>query len=268
MENSSVTSTVTGLLAHIQEMTKRMKVVVFTFFVSAVVMMIIPGNLEFFSNPMGSYEPLVGVLLRGLRAWALPSEITLIGIGLSDPIELYFQVAIVFALAITIPVFAYQVFRFVDPALRPQERKHVYPFIASALALFIAGAVFGFFVLFPVFIQSMLPFFNTVGAAPYVSVSDFYGMFMFTTLAAGLLFTFPVWLVLLVKIGVIKTQLLTKNRKYLYLIIFIATMLITPGNSPQENVAFFVPLILLFESGIGVGKIVERNRTKRLAALL
>ncbi len=260
MENTTVASTLAGLYAHVQELGKRMKVVIITFFVSAVVMMIIPGNLEFFSNPTGAYEPLVGVLLKGLRVWALPPEVTLIGVGLSDPIELYFQVAIVFALAITMPVLAYHVYRFVDPALRPQERSHAYPFIGGALGLFIGGAAFGFFVLFPLFIKSILPFFDLVGAVPFVSVSDFYGLFLFTTLAAGLLFTFPVWLVLLVKIGLIKTGALTKNRKYLYLLIFILTMIITPGNSPQENVAFFVPLILLFESGILVGKIVEKTR--------
>ncbi len=267
MENNTVTSTLAGLFVHVQELGKRLKVVIFTFFISAVVMMFIPGNLGFFSNPLNSYEPLVAVILRALRAWALPPQVTLIGIGLSDPIELYFQVAIVFALAITIPVFAYEAYRFIDPALRPQEKRHVYPFIGSAFGLFVTGAVFGFFVLFPLFIQSMLPFYETVGAVPFVSVSDFYGMFMFTVLAAGLLFTFPIWMVMLIKFGIIKTQLLTKNRKWLYLLIFIATMIITPGNSPQENVAFFLPLILLFESGVIVGKIVERNRARRLAML-
>lgn len=251
---------VATIMGHVQEIGKRMKVVIITFFVSTVAMILLPGNLSFFSDPLGSYEPFVGVLLKNIRTWVLPSEVRLIGVGMSDPIELYFQVAIVFALCFTIPVFAYNLYRFIDPAISLNEKKQVYPFAGSVLGLFVSGMSFGFFVLFPLFVNSMLPFFNIVGAEPFVSVADFYSMLLFTVISAGLLFTFPAWLVLSVKIGLVKTATFSKNRKYLYLLILILTMVITPGNSPQENVAFLAPMLLLFELALLFARRTENKK--------
>ena len=108
------------------------------------------------------------------------------------PIELYLITSFVFGLAVTIPaiiLFSY---------------------------LFVIGLEFGYRVLTPYLIWAMFPFFSAVGSELVVSIMDFYNVLFLTTLVTGLIFTFPVFLVLLVKYGIVGTNLLARNRRYLY----------------------------------------------------
>ena len=83
---------------------------------------------------------------------------------MSDPITLYAYAAVVFAVGITLPVFAYEAYKFIDPALYPHERKAIFPFVSIVTVLFVFGAIFGFFFLAPSFIQGFIPFYTAVNA--------------------------------------------------------------------------------------------------------
>ena len=91
----------------------------------------------------------MAVILRKIREQTLPETVRLIGLEFAIPIELYVLASFILGLAITVPVFAYEVYRFVDPALYPNERRDVYPFVASVSILFLVGAVFSYVVLTP-----------------------------------------------------------------------------------------------------------------------
>ena len=151
-------------LGHFAELTKRLKVVIFTFVIATIVMMVLPGNIDFLALT-GNYQPLMSVFLRAVREMNLPSDVKLIALQIGDPITLYVMAAFVFSVTITMPVLAYEIYKFVDPALHSHEKKAIYPFASVVLALFIAGALFGYFFLFPAFVYSMFPFFTAVGAA-------------------------------------------------------------------------------------------------------
>lgn len=252
-----------GFMEHTEELASRFKVVFITFMISTITMLVIPGDTSFFADPFNFYEPFVAVVLRSLREQILPKDVTLIGLQLTAPIELYVIAAVVFGVAITMPIFAYEVFRFVDPALTPAEKRDVYPFVAAVSGLFVVGALFALMILVPVFIWSIFPFFTAVGAARVISVMDFYNVVFITTIAIGLVFTFPAFFVILVKYGIIGTAILRKNRKYVYLALFILAMIITPGSSPQSNLILFLPLLLLVEIGIFFGHRYEKKEKVR-----
>ncbi len=99
------------------------------------------------------------------------------------------------------PVIGYEIYRYVDPALYPEERKAVYPFVISFTALFITGSLFGYKILAPFMLWAMIPFFTLTGAVPIIYVMDFYSLVFITTLTSGFSFTMPVFFVLLVKFG-------------------------------------------------------------------
>ncbi len=248
----------TNFWGHVEELAKRMKVVLFTFIVSTIVMLFLPANLNFLQD-VNDYQPLVSVFLRSIRQSVLSPDIKLIAIQFTDPIELYVWAAIIFSIAITMPVFAYEFYKFVDPALHEHEKKQIYPFVTAATLLFIAGAVFGFFILFPLFIVSMFPFFTAVGAELIFSIMDFYNILFFTILSTGLVFTLPVFFVLLVKYGVIKTDAFRKHRKYLYIGLLILAMFISPGASPQGDVFLLLPMVGLLEASLFVGRRYEKQ---------
>jgi sec-independent protein translocase protein TatC len=247
-----------SFLGHFAELTKRLKVVIFTFIISTIVMLVLPGNTDFFALT-GNYQPLMSVFLKSVRDMTLPQDVQLIALQIGDPITLYVMAALVFSITITIPVLAYEIYKFVDPALHPHEKKAIYPFVAVVSILFIAGALFGYFFLFPAFVYSMFPFFTAVGAEMMFSIMDFYNMLFFTIIVSGVIFTIPAFFVLLVKFGVIRTSMFSRKRKWVYLGIVVLAMLITPGATPQGNLFLSIALVALFEVSMFMGKRYERH---------
>jgi sec-independent protein translocase protein TatC len=245
-------------LGHFAELTKRLKVVIFTFILATIVMLILPGNTDFLAMT-GNYQPLMSVFLKAVRDMTLPRNVQLIALQIEDPITLYVMAALVFSITITIPVLAYEIYKFVDPALHPQERKAIYPFIAVVSGLFVAGGFFGFFFLFPAFVYSMFPFFTAVGAEMMFSIMDFYNLLFFTIIISGAIFTIPAFFVLLVKFGVIHTSMFSRKRKWVYLGIVVLAMLITPGATPQGNLFLSIALVALFEVSMFIGKRYESH---------
>ena len=169
---------------HTEELTKRLRIVLYTLFISTVAMMILPADLSFLKNPLQFYNPLVAVILRFIREQILPPDVELIGLEFTAPIELYLIASFIFGVAVTVPVFAYEIYRFINPALYPHERRDVYPFVASVSVLFVAGALFGYRVLMPYLMLAMFPFFTAVGAEMVISIMDFYTCLLYTSDAA------------------------------------------------------------------------------------
>jgi sec-independent protein translocase protein TatC len=252
-----MTEAIGSLWGHIAELVKRMKIVVVVFIVSTFVMLVIPGNSDLL-GVTNNYQPFVSVFLRNIREMLLPDGIKLIALDISDPITLYVMAALVFSIAITLPFFTYELYKFIDPALKINEKKLISPFSVSVFLLFVFGAVFGFFFLFPTFIQSLIPFFTAVGAEMIFSIMDFYSMLFFTVIVSGFLFTIPAFFVLLVKFNVLKTRMFSKKRKYIYLGMVALAMLISPGATPQGDLYLFVALMILFEVSLLVAKRFER----------
>jgi sec-independent protein translocase protein TatC len=134
------------------------------------------------------------------------------------------------------------------------------PFVTSVTVLFLSGSVFGFFFLFPTFITSLFPFFSAVGAEMMFSIMDFYNILFFTILISGFLFTIPAFFVLLVKFGIIRSNIFSKRRKFIYLGIVVLAMLISPGATPQGDLYLFLALAVLFEASILAAKRFDKPK--------
>jgi sec-independent protein translocase protein TatC len=235
-----------------------MKIVLAVFVVSLFIMLVLPGNTDFFATT-NNYKPLMSVLLVYIGNMFLPQGATLFAGSMSDPITLYAYAAVIFAIGITLPIFAYEAFKFIDPALYPHERKAIFPFVTIVTVLFILGAFFGFFFLAPSFIQGFLPFYSAVNAVMLFPIMDFYNTIFFTIIISGVIFTIPAFFVLLVKFGILKTKPITKQRKYIYAGIAIAAMLISPGATPIGDLYLFLALLALVEVSLFVGKRYEKK---------
>ena len=223
-----------------------MKIVLAVFLVSLIIMLVLPGNSDLFALT-NNYKPLMSVILVYIANMFLPQGATLFASSMSDSITLYAYAAVVFAIGITLPVFAYEAYKFIDPALYPHERKAIFPFVSIVTVLFIAGALFGFFFLAPSFIQGFIPFYNAVNAVELFPIMDFYNMIFFTVIISGVLFTIPAFFVVLVKFGILHTKTITKQRKYIYAGLGIAAMLISPSATPTGDLYLFIALIALVE---------------------
>jgi sec-independent protein translocase protein TatC len=199
------------------------------------------------------------VLLVSIAGMFLPADVKLFAGSMSDPITLYAYAALVFAIGIALPVFAYEAYKFIDPALFPHERKSIFPFVFSATALFVCGGLFGFFFLAPSFIQGFMPFYDALNAVKLFPIMDFYSIVFLTIIVSGLIFTIPAFFVILVKFGVLHTKTISKQRKYVYAGLAVTAMLISPGATPLGNLYLFVALLLLVELSLFVGKRFEKK---------
>jgi len=245
---------------HTQELIQRLRIAFYTLVISTVAIMVLPANIYFDNNFFNSYEPLVSVILRKVRERALPQGVKLIGLEFLSPIELYLASSFLFGFIIALPVFVYEILKFVDPALYPHEKRILYSFLTYFTVLFASGLFFGYYLLVPLGFAALLPFFQMVGAELYISVTDFYYFIFFLTVMCGFAFTFPAILMLLVKFGIAKTSMFTGRRKYLYFLLMVIVFIITPGEGGLANLLLFSVLIALFEIGILIAKYQERKR--------
>jgi len=245
---------------HMSELAKRLKVVLYVLVVSTVLFMVLPSDFTHPGNPFVFYDPLVALILRQIRAQVLPPGVMLIGYELTAPMELYLIASFVFGFAVTVPVLAYEIHRFIDPALYPNERRAVYPFVASFSILFALGATFGFVILMPLTLWALFKFFTVVGAEQIISIMDFYNMVFVSTIFSGLTFTWPVFFVLLVKFGIANTSMISRNRKYVYGVMLIAIMFITTDGGPLVDTMLMAPMIVLTETAIFFGRRYEKSR--------
>ncbi|HVP23494.1 MAG TPA: twin-arginine translocase subunit TatC [Conexivisphaerales archaeon] len=249
---------------HIRELIKRMKWVVIIFIVSSLVALAVPIDLGFLKNTSAYNTPAIWLLKQMLTL--KPPSLELLSISMTAPLELWVIAAFVMGALVTAPVFAYEFYAFVDPALYPSERKAVYPVVLSFTVLFMAGCIFAWFFLIPLMFAGLMPFFVFVGAKPAIAVLDYYNLVMLFVVLSGLSFTLPVFFVLLVRFHILRTSLITKNRRYYYAGLYILAALITPDGGAWADFIMFLPLAALTEIAILIAKRYEKAEEKEAAA--
>ena len=241
---------------HLAELRQRLKVIFVSLVVIIIVVFLLPLNpAQLLSLNAVYYTTPVSVFLRYIVGYTLPSGWVLIPFTVSAPLEILLIAAAVMGLAIDMPIITYEVYKFVDPALKPEERRMAYPVIASTTALFIVGLAFGYFLLAKFVFIAMAPFYSAVGITPpyYIQAVDFYTIVFLSVVFSGLAFTTPVFVYLLIRFGILPPDLFTKNRVWIWVITYIVTAVITPDGGPVLDVILFVPVIFLLEIGVFLG---------------
>src|SRR6202162_4951700 len=122
----------------------------------------------------------------------------------TEGITIPLKVSAVVGIVIALPIILWQTWNFVSPGLRPQERKFVGPFIASALLLFAGGAVFAYFIM-PLGL-SFLTNFLSGHAVYFPDINAYIGFFLIVCFIFGLTFELPVVLVLLGLLGFVSSK--------------------------------------------------------------
>ncbi|MGG4154689.1 twin-arginine translocase subunit TatC [Peribacillus muralis] len=179
-------------------------------------------------------------------------------LGPSDILWVYMMIAAVCAITATIPLAAYQLWRFVAPALKPEERKVTFRFIPGLFILFITGIAFGYFVLFPI----VLGFLTSLSAGQFemVFTAEKYFRFMINLiLPFGILFEMPLVVMFLTRLGIINPAVLKKSRKISYFALVIISILITPPDIISD-IMVIIPLLMLYEMSVQLSTIVYRKR--------
>jgi len=158
------------------------------------------------------------------------------------------------------PYFFYEVWGFVAPGLKDRERKVVVPFVTSATFFFVAGALFAYYILFPVGFK----FFVTYGSPtdiPMLTIDAYYSTCLKLMLLFGLGFELPVFICLLGFFGVVDAPLLREKRKAAVIGITLASALFAPPDAVSMLI-LMAPLVLMYEASIWVVAMIGAKRQK------
>ncbi len=172
----------------------------------------------------------------------------LITFGISEPFTTSITVAAYGAIILSLPILLYQVYAYVLPAFSGAERRVVLPIMLLAPILFLAGLAFGYFAVLPAAVKFLLNF-NDSQFNVQVRARDYYSFFSTTMLACGLIFQLPLAILAVTRLGIVKVEQLSSNRRYAYLIIAIVAAAL-PGVDPVSMLIEMVPLLVLFELSI------------------
>ena len=204
-------------------------------------------------------EDLFRILVSPLKE-LLPGEDRLIFTNLPEMFFTYIKTAFIAGILLASPVIFYQMWMFIAPGLYQNEKRFVIPFVFSSTILFVAGALFGYFVVFPFGFKFFLGYANEyIQALP--TVKEYFSFASKLLLAFGVVFELPVVIYFLSRMGIVSVDFLRRNRKYAILLTFAVGAILTPPDVVTQCM-MAVPLILLYELGILVAVIGAKKRKR------
>lgn len=173
---------------------------------------------------------------------------------------IWFKLPLVCAVFLASPWVLYQLWAFISPGLYRHERRWAAPFILGSAALFIAGGVFGYFVVFRYGLTFLLSVGRGRDVTPGITVTDYFDKFVNVILGVSVSFELPVLIMLLVMLRIATPGFLLRHSRYAILAIMIVAAVITPTTDPFNLMLVSGPLCALFFVGIGAGYLVTLRR--------
>lgn len=175
----------------------------------------------------------------------------------------YIKLALVAGIAVSFPVIAYQIYGFLRPGLEKRERRYVLISIVGGTLFFVAGVVFSYIVVLPMVLSFFINM-RVETVEPVMSVGNYIGFISTSLLSFGLVFEMPMLVLLLSQFGLVTSEFLQKNTKYIVFGIVVVAAIITPPDVISQ-ILLVGPMLVLFEISVLLAKLTERGRKKRMA---
>lgn len=238
-----------GLLEHLDELRKRLLRCLASAFL---------GMLACYAFSEQLFDWLMLPLFR-----ALPDKGSMIYTAPHEAFFTYIKVAFVAGIFLTSPYIFYQIWLFVRPGLYAHERKFLIPIAFCSAILFVGGAVFGYFIIFPYAYKFFMGF-TDVFISPMITMREGFSFALRLLLAFGIVFELPLVIFFLARLGLVDSKMLRKKRKYALLIAFMLSAMLTP---PDIFTQTFMagPLVVLYEVGVIIAAVFGKKKETRKA---
>lgn len=189
-----------------------------------------------------------------------------ITLGVAEPFLTVMKISLWGALVLALPVILWQLWAFFAPAVDQHQEKRIRWFVLFAALLLVTGMVFGYFVALPAAVHYLTNF-DKQQFDIQLRASYYYSFTTMVLVAMGVVFELPVFVLALVRLGILTTQRLRKNRRTGYFIVACIGVAL-PGVDPVTTVIETVPLWILFELSIWLSILVERRQPAPQEAVL
>jgi sec-independent protein translocase protein TatC len=201
--------------------------------VSAAVLAVTFGFCMFFS------VPLLKILLKPA------GDLHLVFLAPLEPFMVKVKVAFFAGLSLALPVILYQILAFASPGLKKKEKKMVFPIIVAMIILFAGGVAFGYKFIMPISTAWLLDQAGDIMKAS-VSASNYVTFAGWFLIGFGISFETPLFILLMVRLGIISPERLRGSWRYAIIIILLISAVITPDWSPITMAVMAGPMLLFY----------------------
>ncbi len=182
----------------------------------------------------------------------------------AEPFITSFMVSFYAAMFLALPILLWQLWSFLAPAFKQHAQRSVALLVAFATALAVGGISFAYFVVLPAAIH-FLTSYDKAHFNIQVRARDYYSFVSLVLIAVTVVFEVPIFILALVRLGVLSHEKLKRNRRLGY-VIMAALAVALPGVDPVTTSLEMVPLMVLFELSIHLAKLMERRSAAAAAA--
>jgi sec-independent protein translocase protein TatC len=219
------------------------------------------------------YQPVLSFVTRSycsipakFRVATAGGGCRLLALGPLDPLGIRIRVAVTVGLVLAMPLIAYQLWRFITPGLRRNEKRYAVPFALASTILFAMGVAVAFYTL-----PKAIGFLVSIGGdslTTFFQADRYLRFVLFMGLAFGLTFEFPLVLVSLSMVGILSSNAMLRAWRPAVAIIIAAAAVITPSQDPISLFAMAVPMWIFYFAAAGVARfVIEPARARRRAQL-
>lgn len=220
-------------------------------------------------------KSVIGIVVGGVVSWiyidflidkillrpAIINHLVIQNLKPFGQVFLYFEVAFVCGIILSIPNLMYQLWSFLRPALRENEKKHIGLIVVFSSLCFLSGIVFSYFVVLP-YALNFAAGFGSTNIQNNIAVDEYFSIILSVMLTFGLVFELPMVSFFLTKLGILTPKFMRKFRRHSILVIFILAAILTPTTDPVNQLLLAVPLVILYEISILISKMAMKKKSE------
>jgi sec-independent protein translocase protein TatC len=211
------------------------------------------GLLTFLTEPYCALPP--GFRFQGAESCRL------VVLDVFGGVLLRLKIGLIAGAVLSAPFWLYQLWAFITPGLKRNERRYTVGFVVASTLLFAAGAFLAWFTLR----KGLELLLSLAGSevAFQLTAPDYLGFVISLLIAFGLSLELPLVAVALNLVGILSHAALSRSRRWIFFLTIVFAAFVTPTQDPFTMLAMAIPMILLFETAIQIARVVDKRRAKR-----
>jgi sec-independent protein translocase protein TatC len=246
------------VLDHLRELRRRVVLILVFVALGAVLGWVLyPHTLEFLRHPYCAVPQKYRFTTKGQNC-------VLIYHGVLDGFTTRLKVSAISGAVFTGPLWLYQIWAFITPGLRRNERRYTLAFVVVSTVLFAAGVLLAYLVLAKG-LRTIIEL-SGGGTAAQLTVSDYISFVVLLLVVFGAAFELPLLVIMANLAGVLSARVLRKSQRVAIFLIFLFAAVATPTTDPFTMCALAIPMVALFEGAVVFAVVHDRRKARRRAA--
>lgn len=248
------------LVEHLRELRNRIGLALIGITIGMVVAFVWYDNglLNFLIRPYCALDPELRISVNNSQ------DCQLLTFDVLGQFMLRLKVSFIVGMLLSAPWWLYQLWAFITPGLKRNEKRYAITFVAASTLLFIGGAAMAY-----VTLSAGLRLLLSIGGdeiTAALGAEEYIGFVSALLLAFGVSFELPLVAVMLNIVGILSYDLLSRSRRWIIFLTFVFAAFVTPTQDPFSLLAMAVPMCILFEAAIQFSRINDKRRAARDAA--